>query len=550
MTETCCSTSTVRSTTWDPSRRCLSPWAAAPTYNVANLAAAALAAVAIGVAPAAIAAVFARFGADPADNAGRLMRFEVGGVTVLVDYAHNPAGLEGLLKVAGHLRGGRGRLGMLLGHAGNRQDADIEEVARVAAGFHPDLVVVKENEAHLRGREPGELPRIIRAALIAQGMPESSLALCTSELDAVRFALDWARPGDVLALARARRGRAQGHGRTAGGRREMQRLELRIIAGGDVRRLLPYGDCVEAVAGAMRAVSAGRTIMPLRQIMRLPGGIGALGTMPGYLADPEWFGIKLLSLFPGNPAVGLSSHLGLYMLCEARHGRPVALMDASALTAIRTAAASVVATRALAREDSRVLAIIGTGEEAGSHVEAFQAVRPFERLLVWGRNPKAAQALADRAQCLGFERVRVVASVRDALAEADVVCTVTASKDPLLHGADVRPGTHLCLVGASIRSCREVDDACVAMSRFFVDYRASAMAQAGELLHAIDEGVVTEAHVVAEIGEVLDGTVAGRRSASEVTIYKSLGVAAQDLAAASLVYRRAVELGIGTLAPI
>jgi ornithine cyclodeaminase/alanine dehydrogenase-like protein (mu-crystallin family) len=330
----------------------------------------------------------------------------------------------------------------------------------------------------------------------------------------------------------------------------MQDLELRVITGADVRRLLPYDDCVATVASAMIAVSAGTTIMPLRQVMRLPRGQGALGTMPGYLGEPECFGIKLLSLFPGNPAVGLSSHLGLYVLCEAGNGRPVALMEASALTAVRTAAASVVATRALARADSSVLAIIGTGEEAHSHVEAFQAVRPFERLLVWGRNPAAAARLADRARQLGIGDALVVSSVRQALAEADVVCTVTSSPDPLLSGADVRPGTHLCLVGASIPSCREVDDACVAMSRFFVDYRASAMAQAGELLHAIEAGLVTEAHIVAEIGEVLAGDVSGRRSDSEVTVYKSLGVAAQDLAAASVVYQRAVESGAGTLAPI
>ena len=330
----------------------------------------------------------------------------------------------------------------------------------------------------------------------------------------------------------------------------MQRLELRVIAGEDVRRLLPFGDSVDAVASAMRSVSAGSTIMPLRQVMRLPGGRGALGTMPGYLGDPECFGIKLLSLFPGNPAVGLSSHLGLYMLCEAGNGRPLALMEASALTAIRTAAASVVATRALARANSSVLAIIGTGEEAHSHLEAFQAVRPFERLLVWGRNPVAARRLADRARELGIGSASVVPSVPQALAEADVVCTVTASPEPLLSGADVRPGTHLCLVGASIPSTREVDDACVAMSRFYVDYRASAMAQAGELLHAIGAGAVTESHVVAEIGEVLSGIRPGRGSDAEVTVYKSLGVAAQDLAAATLVYRRAVELDIGTLAAI
>ena len=171
----------------------------AAAYNVANLAATALAALALGIPPATVAGVFARFGASPADNSGRLMRFDVGGVRVLIDYAHNPEGLRALLGVASHLRGG-GRLGLLLGHAGNRQDADIEAVARVAAGFRPDLVVVKENEAHLRGRAPGEIPRILRATLLAAGLPESALPLRLTEVEAARCALDWARPGDVLAL--------------------------------------------------------------------------------------------------------------------------------------------------------------------------------------------------------------------------------------------------------------------------------------------------------------------------------------------------------------
>jgi cyanophycin synthetase len=169
-------------------------------YNVANLAGAALAAVALGVPPRTVAAVFARFGADLKDNPGRMMRFETAGVRVLVDYAHNPEGLRGFLKVADHLRGAAGRLGMLLGHAGNRGDADIEELARVAAQFHPELIVVKENESHLRGRAPGEVPRILRAELLRLGLPESSLAVEGSEVEAARRALSWARPGDVLAL--------------------------------------------------------------------------------------------------------------------------------------------------------------------------------------------------------------------------------------------------------------------------------------------------------------------------------------------------------------
>lgn len=169
-------------------------------YNVANLAAAALAAVAMGIAPPVVAAVFARFGARQEDNPGRMMRFEVNGVRILVDYAHNPEGLDGLLRVAEGLRGDGGRLGILLGHAGNREDRDIERLAMTAAAFKPALVVVKELESFRRGREPGEVPRILRAALLRAGLPESVLPMRANELDAVHCALDWARAGDVLVL--------------------------------------------------------------------------------------------------------------------------------------------------------------------------------------------------------------------------------------------------------------------------------------------------------------------------------------------------------------
>jgi cyanophycin synthetase len=167
-------------------------------YNVANLAAAALGAVTLGIPAAAISSVFARFGTRLTDNPGRMMRFDVAGAQVLIDYAHNPEGLRGLLSVAEHLRHGTGRLCLLLGHAGNRRDADIEELARVAAGFRPDLVVLKENDAQLRGRAPGEVPRILRNELKRSGLPESALPVCNTEVEAARFALDWARPRDVL----------------------------------------------------------------------------------------------------------------------------------------------------------------------------------------------------------------------------------------------------------------------------------------------------------------------------------------------------------------
>ncbi|MFO1394295.1 MAG: ornithine cyclodeaminase family protein [Steroidobacteraceae bacterium] len=330
----------------------------------------------------------------------------------------------------------------------------------------------------------------------------------------------------------------------------MNELELRVIRGEDVRRLLGWAECVDAVAAAMIEVSRGGAVMPLRQVMPVPSAGGLFGTMPGCLSEPSAFGIKLLSLMPGNPAAGYSSHLGLYVLFEPEHGRPVAVMEASALTAIRTAAASVVATRALARPGVSTLAILGTGEEARAHLECWTAVRPFERVIVWGRRIEAARELAAHARRIGVPSVEVADSTSAAVRTADVVCTVTAARTAILNGADVRPGTHLCLVGASVASAREVDDECVARARYFVDSRASAMAQAGELLDAIAASVVTEDHVAGEIGEVLGGAIAGRRSDEEVTIYKSLGVAAQDIAAATIVHRRAVELGVGSIVAI
>lgn len=327
-------------------------------------------------------------------------------------------------------------------------------------------------------------------------------------------------------------------------------MDVRVISGNDLRRLLPFDACVAAVGQAMRGVSAGRALMPLRQFMQLPDRDGKLAWMPGALDEPECFGIKLLSLFPGNPRVGLSSHVGLYVLYESAHGRPLAIMEASALTAVRTAAASVVATQALARKEAKTLAMIGTGEEARSHVDAFQAVRPFERLMIWGRRDEAAHELAAYARRAGCEQVEVVASARAAAAEADVICTVTGSPTAVLFGREVRKGTHLNLVGASIPSSREVDDDLVAMSRYFVDYRGSAMAQAGELLDAIKAGRITEAHIRGEIGDVLSGSVPGRVSEDDVTVYKSLGVAAQDLTSAMLVYRNALDRDLGTLAAL
>jgi alanine dehydrogenase len=320
-------------------------------------------------------------------------------------------------------------------------------------------------------------------------------------------------------------------------------VKLRILSSADIRALLPMADCIELMRTTMIAVSEGRARIPLRSVLPVSNG-GLMGAMPGYLAEPECFGVKLLSLFPGNPAAGLSSHLGLVLLFEPKHGLPVALLDAAELTAMRTAAVSGLATRLLAREDAADLAILGSGEQAHSHLEAMLAVRPIKRVRVWSRTAAHAAAFAEQAVAHGMA-IETTPSAQAAVDGADLICTVTGSPEPILRGDWIAPGAHLNVVGASRIAAAEIDTAAVARSRFFVDFRGSAEHEAGELRRAIDAGAVTEAHVLGEIGEVANGTAAGRTSASDITVFKSLGVSPEDLAAAHYVLHRAEAEGIG-----
>ena len=324
---------------------------------------------------------------------------------------------------------------------------------------------------------------------------------------------------------------------------------LLIVNGADVRRALPMPDCIEAVDRAMRAVSNGGADVPLRTIMQLPGGRNLFGVMPGYLDDPRGVGAKIITVYPDNTKHGLPSHLGLVVLFDAQIGFPLAVMDAAEITAIRTAAASAVATRALARKDASRLAILGTGEQAVTHLEAISKVRTLRSVRIWGRSTEKADHFAEEQSPKLSVRVEVSKTAEDAVRDADIVCTVTASREPVLKGAWLAPGAHVNLVGASRLNAREADDDVVARARFFVDSRTSARGEAGELKHAMDAGRVNESHVLGEIGDVLSGTVVGRTGDDNVTVYKSLGVAAQDLAAAHVIYERAVRDGIGTRVP-
>lgn len=315
-----------------------------------------------------------------------------------------------------------------------------------------------------------------------------------------------------------------------------------LLGAAAIEALLPMLPCIDVVAGAMRAVSSGQVLAPLRQVMALQSP-NAMGIMPGAMPQQGCFGVKVLALYPGNGARGLPSHAGMVLLFDAGSGAPQAVLHSHSLTALRTAAASAVATRALARPGSSVLALLGTGHQALWHVRALREVLRLRRLQVWNHHPVGAQNLVAKLGRLDGIEVIVANSAQEAVDGADVVCTVSSAQEPILHGAWLEPGQHVNLVGASVASAREADDAVVRRSRFFVDDRVSAAVQAGEWLHASAAGVVTADHLQGEIGEVLLGDIHGRLHKEDITVYKSLGHVAQDLATADAVLRLARSSG-------
>lgn len=320
-----------------------------------------------------------------------------------------------------------------------------------------------------------------------------------------------------------------------------------ILSHDDVHDLLPMAQAVEVVAHAMHGVTDRSAQLPLRTAVPV-GGDNLMGVMPGSIADPACFGVKLISLFPGNPAQGLSSHRGAMVLFEAETGGAIAMMDASLLTAIRTAAASAVATRALARDDATTLAIIGNGEQAEHHLDAMMAVRPVTHLRVAGRSAdKVAAFCAQAAQQYPQLEITHGTDVRAAVDGVDIVCTVTASSTPILQGDWIAPGTHVNIVGSSVATKREVDDRMVERASVWVDYLPSTLSQAGEIVEMIAAGTLAESDLKGEIGAVLAGQIGGRGGADEITVYRSLGVAAQDLATAHHVLQRAQSEGRGQM---
>jgi alanine dehydrogenase len=311
-----------------------------------------------------------------------------------------------------------------------------------------------------------------------------------------------------------------------------------VLNGDDIRRLVTITDLIDPIAAAMVGVSRREAQLPLRQAIPL-GGEDKFGVMPGALGGDATYGAKLLSLFPRNPARGLSSHAGLMLVFDRETGLPKACLDASVLTALRTAAASAVATRLLARPDARRLAIIGAGEEAEGHLVAMRAVRMLDKVMVWSRNRDKTEAFARK---LGIVAAPTMAA---ALTDADIICTTTSATEPFLAAAMVPAGAHLNAIGGSMPYLRELQPDCVPALGFFTDYRPSLEAQAGEVIDARAKGLVAADWQATEIGEVIAGTRPGRTSDAQRTVYRSLGVASQDLAAADFIAARAIERKCG-----
>jgi ornithine cyclodeaminase len=316
--------------------------------------------------------------------------------------------------------------------------------------------------------------------------------------------------------------------------RHQERL-MRFVDRDEVARRLTYEVCIPIVRDAMIAFSCGETKQLLRSIMSLSEG-RLLGVMPGAMGAHAPFGAKLISVFHGNFSKGIQSHQGVVVLFDPESGAPVCIVHAGEITAIRTAAASAVATDVLARKDARRMALLGYGEQAQTHARAISKVRKIETITVWGRSAERARAFAESMQAELRVPARAAADVRDAVAEADIICTVTSAPEPILKGAWVRPGTHVNVVGSSYAGPAEIDHDLVVRSRFIVDSREGVLAQGAEFLRAKAAGLIGDDHIAGEIGEVLAGRVEGRRSADEITIYKSLGHVVQDLASAWALY--------------
>lgn len=322
-------------------------------------------------------------------------------------------------------------------------------------------------------------------------------------------------------------------------------MKIRILSADDVARLLPMRDCIEVMEQALAKFARGEAVQPVRLSLSTTDGSGILALMPAQLTDIG-LGYKAVTIFGGNAELGLPTHLATIALHDPQTGAPIALMDGTRITEVRTAAVSAVATRQLSQTDARVLTIIGTGVQARAHARAIVCVRELAEIRIVGRRRETAEAVAAELRDELDAPVVGGDSAAQALDGADVVVTATASSTPVFAAADLPAGTHINAVGACTPGARELPAATVAAARLFVDDRRAALAEAGDLLLAIADGAVDEGHIAGTLGEVIIGQKPGRTDDAQVTIFESLGLGVEDVAAAAHVYARAIDEGVGT----
>jgi len=324
-------------------------------------------------------------------------------------------------------------------------------------------------------------------------------------------------------------------------------MKLSVLNQSEIEHLLPMQACIEVMTQALIALAKGQVHLPLRMVVRPPEAAGVMALMPAHIAgENAALGVKVINVFNGNPAKGKDSHQGAVLLFDAETGEPLAMMNGSAITAIRTAAVSGVATRLLARAEAGDLAIIGSGVQARSHLAALACVRSLKRVRVTSRNFEHARQFAIEMQPHYVFPIEPVATMEAAVRDADLIVTATSFSDPVVQREWIASGAHLNVVGASQPHAREVDTATMAASSLFVDRRESTLSESGDYGFAARAGAIGPEHIRAEIGEVLIGAKAGRTRPDEITLFKSLGLAVEDVAAATYLYQQAKAASAGS----
>ena len=321
---------------------------------------------------------------------------------------------------------------------------------------------------------------------------------------------------------------------------------VRILTRREVQKALPMRQAIEVVKGAFAQLSAGQADLPLRTALDVPRHNGVTLFMPAYLSADDAMALKIVSVYDDNPDKGLPLIHALVIVIDAETGAPDAVMDGTYLTALRTGAASGAATDLLARPDARVAAVFGAGAQGRTQLEAVSAVRPIEEAWVYDLESERAQRYADEMHERLKLDVRVADSPARAVRGADVVCTATTSRAPVFADADLQPGTHLNAIGAYTPEMQEIPLETVRRAKIVIDHHEAALAEAGDLLIPMDQGIIAPDHIHAELGEIVAGTKAGRESSEEITLFKSVGVAVQDVATATAVLEAARDSGLGT----